>query len=564
MELQKDFILQSIRAQYSNTKPMGFVLLCSICSVATFQFQFFNDDRTYSKWVCLYVSILVITCFYVFEGFKKKSFKKVTMPKIEVLAICLYVIFISYVSARGLKIENSLALFSALYLYVIFRNYKQSMTHALFYGGLIVSGIFSIVYSIYALLNGETVLRGTYENGNALCLVLVFAMISLNKIIEVVNKNKSVFVVILIILYIAIIGTQSRTGMLSTLLCLCIIYQKKIFYYILAICIMLFVFTSFKKDSSLGRAFIYKTTLSMLNSSRHAVLGYGEDGFRHYYMMQQSVELQKKDQQTKQKADNIQHPLSDILLLCFNYGIIAVILIMTVLFLLLSRVKLTRWNLCFICSIFIFSLFNYPFNYPITWFISAYVLASITNRAAYDCPCVNLYNTVVLFGGIVLYFSIPQIYYIYKWNKAICYARLGMYESALSIYKKVESKCIYNSEFCYNYASFLFQMNKFDDAFNYLGSCKINNYDTNMLCGDILSAQKKYKLALSHYVIAEQMCPNRFLPLLAQFEIYGKLGKYEMQSHIGTEILSKPIKVDSDKIKSIKKYVEQKMRNYEK
>ena len=89
--------------------------------------------------------------------------------------------------------------------------------------------------------------------------------------------------------------------------------------------------------------------------------------------------------------------------------------------------------------------------------------------------------------------------------------------------------------------------------------CNINNYDTQILTGDIYSALGNYPLAIEHYSYAEQMCPNRFLPLFAKFQVYEKLKDKNRLRYLGTKILSKSIKVPSYKINNIKQQVKIKL-----
>ena len=55
------------------------------------------------------------------------------------------------------------------------------------------------------------------------------------------------------------------------------------------------------------------------------------------------------------------------------------------------------------------------------------------------------------------------------------------------------------------------------------------------------------------------MCPNRFLPLFAKFQVYEKLKDKNRLRYLGTKILSKSIKVPSYKINNIKQQVKIKL-----
>lgn len=405
------------------------------------------------------------------------------------------------------------------------------------------------------ITNGESQIKGTYENSNALCILFVFsAIILLNK-----YSTHYIWKGLLALNIIAIICTFSRAGILAIILYFCCILRKKLVYCILLFGIVICVFTNFKKESLLGRAFIYETTISMLDTPKHIIFGYGHDGFRKYYMAHQANTLVKADISTRQRADNIQHPLNDFLLLTINYGIIATILVVCIIGLLLRHTKLEKWLQCYFCATIIFCMFGYPFNYPIAWVTLVYALAYANRQRSCQALAWAIGTISILSGIIISEVTFKRGNQIYSWNQAIRFSHFGMVEKAKKRYEQLEVKLADYPEFNYNYAYFLLNIGQKKKALRKISLCNINNYDTQILTGDIYSALGYYPLAIEHYTYAEQMCPNRFLPLFAKFQIYEKLKDKNRIRYLGTKILNKSIKVPSYKIDNIKQQVKIKL-----
>lgn len=529
---------------------ISFVVFCLICGIATLQLDSFIGDKTYPKWICLYLLVFTCTCHLTYKVIKRELF----LSKQEMLAFCLYMILIFYLWQRGANIETTMSVASTLSLYISFKKSSQVIHKSINYA-IIASSLFSIGYSLVMITNGESQIKGTYENSNALCYLLVYSAIILQ------NKHSTYYIWkgLLALNISAIISTSSRAGILAMILCFCCTLRKKLVYCIFLLGVVICVVTNFKKESSLGRAFIYETTVSMLDTPKHIILGYGHDGFRKYYMSHQANTLVKADISTRQRADNIQHPLNDFLLLTINYGIIATILVVCIIGILLRHTKLEKGLQCYFCATIIFCMFGYPFNYPITWVTFVYALA-YTNRQKGRQPLAWAIGTISIFSGIIISeVTFKRGRQFNSWNQAIRFSHFGMVEKAQKRYEQLEVKLADYPEFNYNYAYFLLKIGQKKRALSLISLCNINNYDTQILTGDIYSALGNYPLAIEHYSYAEQMCPNRFLPLFAKFQVYEKLKDKNRLRYLGTKILSKSIKVPSYKINNIKQQVKIKL-----
>lgn len=79
-----------------------------------------------------------------------------------------------------------------------------------------------------------------------------------------------------------------------------------------------------------------------------------------------------------------------------------------------------------------------------------------------------------------------------------------------------------------------------------------NDYDIQLLMGDNYTVLKELDNAIGAYVRASQMCPNRFTPLYNIFRIYVSQRDYENANKVATELVNKPVKVDSYDVIKIK------------
>ena len=71
---------------------ISFVVFCLICGIATLLLDSFIGDKTYPKWICLYLLVFTCTCHLTYKVIKRELF----LSKQEMLAFCLYMILIVY------------------------------------------------------------------------------------------------------------------------------------------------------------------------------------------------------------------------------------------------------------------------------------------------------------------------------------------------------------------------------------------------------------------------------------------------------------------------------------
>lgn len=85
------------------------------------------------------------------------------------------------------------------------------------------------------------------------------------------------------------------------------------------------------------------------------------------------------------------------------------------------------------------------------------------------------------------------------------------------------------------------------------GINRLNDTDVQMLLADNYLKMENYRDAEDSFLLASQMCPNRFLPLYNLVKLYEQTGRQTEALRLAAEIVRKPVKVPSYTIEKIKK-----------
>ena len=89
----------------------------------------------------------------------------------------------------------------------------------------------------------------------------------------------------------------------------------------------------------------------------------------------------------------------------------------------------------------------------------------------------------------------------------------------------------------------------------------LNDYDIQMLKADNYKNMNDYHLAEKCYLLASQMCPNRFIPLYELVNIYDSTGRSDKALKLAKIIVNKPVKIPSGVIAAIKMKMEERIKN---
>ena len=365
--------------------------------------------------------------------------------------------------------------------------------------------------------------------------------------------------------------TQSRTGLiclaLYALLCVCAVIHRRIskgivrwvLYAVLLAAVSAGTFTyisSHKTDSTSGRAFILGRSWELVKE--HPIIGHGHRGFEREYMLRQADFFREHpDSEYAVLADEIRHPLNEFLYVWVNYGVAAPVAL-----LLLLLLPLWRWLrgdrqmapfLLPMTALLVFSFFSYPFYYPIAWLtVGVSVLYAI--RRALNCwqqrkvfPYLLLVLSLTVIG-----FTMNDAVHEHGWYRA--YRHSFREDSALMEYEDLYPYFRRNHVFLYSYAMASFKRKDLDRAKVVIDECGPlwSGYNRELLAGDICYYMEEYPDAITHYEMAQAMCPVRFAPLEGLYKVYDAIGDENPRKKVADQIATKQIKVNSLDIMRIK------------
>ena len=386
------------------------------------------------------------------------------------------------------------------------------------------------------------------------------------------------FCVIIMILAVA----RSRVGILAAgvVMVLWVIHANnnvragRIVASILAVLVIAaVVYMSFhKRGSNSGRALILGVCWDMFKDA--PLFGHGLHGFRSQYMLYQEDYLERCTSRVlPMLADNTTHPLNEYALVAVNFGLagIAVLLsgiAITIIHYFRNRGDESFVGMMVLAGISVLSLFSYPFRYPLT------VLGLL-------CALVLVYKnvllgltrtTIIVLRSITATLSVLGLFLIITWTGyQIKWGRLSESSdngndtnAVIEGYSSLYPKLRYDPYFLYNYAYVLSEYGDCKEAGQMAAESfdLMPNYDTVLLIADNAKECGDADMAEEYYRLASRMCPVRFVPLYGLFCLYKDLNRTDDMLEIGQTILSKPVKINSYEIRTIRSYVKQTLMNY--
>ena len=421
-----------------------------------------------------------------------------------------------------------------------------------------------------------SVITGTFDNpaGLALyvCLCLPFAAMLIHGGNKCWQRTAGI---VLTVLFIAILFiSKSRTGLISAgiIIAMALLSSKSRIFKNTATKIALTVgiiiaiggyVTTQKHDSTSGRRFILERTWELICEA--PLTGHGRGGFNREYMKRQAdFFMNNPDSKYAMLADEVRHPLNEFAKVWVEYGVLAPLLLLAlivapiILFWKKSELHYRAMSMSMM-TIFVFSCFSYPFNYPATWvmMIMGYVqLLSPLIATSRAFMKKHLIKGVFLLTSILLLTVLFKKYSNErKWYRASQYAIHGRFEEVAPLYEEIKI-CYYdNPYFLYNYTAELYHAGLFGDAIKTAKECRKywSGYNLELLTGDIYRKQGKYDNAIRNYRTASHMCPSRFAPLEGLYYSYLSKGDTAKAKDISKTISTKKMKVVSADALRIKK-----------
>lgn len=261
-------------------------------------------------------------------------------------------------------------------------------------------------------------------------------------------------------------------------------------------------------------------------------------------------------------ADNIRHPLSDVLLLTVNYGLVATLLCGTcfigiAVFAVKRDAYTAKSGLLLLSCVLMLCLFSYPLRYPFTWLMIAYALLLVlTPKEGY----MRLHVAFPLIFSCIMAIVVTKHYILEReWGRLTAMAEQGVTPTVMKGYTKLHPLLQSNPLFLYNEAAVFEEGGDERTALRLSQTCRKNlaDYDLQLLFGDIYLALNRVDEALRAYKTAEWMIPSRIMPLYAQYLVYQKKGDKVRLDSLRKVILKFVPKVSNETVMFIKKQVEE-------
>lgn len=442
--------------------------------------------------------------------------------------------------------------------------------------------IICFVLAIYGILqyfglfpsHTEYMITGSYDNpagfAASLCVGLPFAGFLLAK----GNKKHIRYAgwAVAVIIIIAVALSYSRAGIVS-IAAVCTLFlfqklkQKRIWKCLLSVVISSLLVSCYwiKKDSADGRLLIWQCGIDMVKDAPW--VGHGIGSFEAHYMDYQANHFRQHEHgRFSMLADNVKQPFNEYLTVLLNFGIIGLLVLLTLIGTLFCCYKNKpdtekRIALYVLISIGTFSLFSYPFTYPFVWIASFFSIFIITREyiQRYLLAIPPIKNVLCI---SVLVCSLTGIYKLVKriqaemtWNTVAMCDMFQAREAALHTYATLESKLGDNPYFLYNYAVVLFENKQYEKSLQVAMKCRKYwaDYDLELILGENYQRLHQPALAGKYYHSASMMCPSRFLPLYKQFHLYKETGEDKQALTVAEAIINKPIKIETHTIRMIKR-----------
>lgn len=550
------------------------------------------------------VFISIASCFLIQKS--KLHFK---LSFIDLLITCYFVYFIInlFINIDSFNIFKFITLLLLLNIYILIRRVFYKETSIIrFINILMLVGFIEIVSAFLQLfelipnLQPNMPFGGSFANPAPFsifiaCIVpLVFYMLLNNtKKITVIVILQYLFIILAVtIIYISKIRSSWIALVIGLGFIINIKYSiiskfkglKKTFKTSLILLLVFFLFFSaynlflLKKDSALGRIFIWKNTIELIKE--HPLIGIGPGNFVANYNKSQSDYFCNKPYTEKEYllADEIKMAYNDILQITSEIGLIGLVLFIGILFFcfrIVFKYNLDNKNqLLVIFSILLVILIAGISSYPLTiikiQFLFFILIALISEYSPdYIKISFKLSKKLILILKpviLVLVFSFlfiiyKQHSYLLKWKECIQKYEKGDISTAIIQLSDLDQKLFYHNKFKYNYTSMLISTRNLQNVESKFQELDKYYYDYNymLMKANYYFLINNYIESEEYYVKALKIVPSRFIPRHQLMICYIRMNNNSKAINIAHEILDMPIKVYDKRVEFIqnnaKKYL---------
>jgi len=326
---------------------------------------------------------------------------------------------------------------------------------------------------------------------------------------------------------------------------------------------LLVVLYFLKKDSADGRLLIWQCSARMI--ADRSLLGHGAGGFQLEYMIYQADYFRNHPASSyAMLADIVKHPFNEFVLLLVEHGLVGALLVGLFVYLLIREYRKNKnqetfYAMLCLSGIAVFACFSYPLGYPFVRLIVVFSAALIMQKepTVWQSPqrVTAVLKPVVLVVCVgLLALTCKMFYNEYYWNTIAQQSLAGETRRVLPEYARLYPWMNRNGLFLYNYAAELNYIGEWKKSNELMTECSklYNDNDIQLILADNYQQMKQYAEAEKHLKMAYDMIPNRFIPLYRLAKLYQQQGKNGQACKLAEIITTKPEKVSSMDVISIK------------
>ena len=322
-----------------------------------------------------------------------------------------------------------------------------------------------------------------------------------------------------------------------------------------------------KSDSANGRMFVWQICMDLIKG--HPLFGWGPGGFvKHYMDTQAAYFSMHPDSPYVMLADNVTHPFNEYIKLTVNFGLVGLVASFSVLAIIVKRflklrddIKVT--GLAVVTSVFVMCQFSYPFHYAAVWFIMAIAILPALFKERKENDGIEILNAsrclLPMLFSVLLVVVLRMSYLDLKWAAISKRSLAGYTERMLPYYESMKQPMRHNPLFLYNYAAELNYIGRYEESLTITEECiqGWKDYDVQILLADNLEKTGQFEEAINAYHHASNMIPCRFEPLENMMRLYWIHGDTLRAQKKAEEIIYKPVKISSYRVRRIKDHAQQ-------
>lgn len=539
---------------------MFMVVLCA-------QFYLFPsliNDIEASNYFALVFSAIGLSALALPLAIKGKI--RVGWGDIAVVGFFIYIVVNSYFndSLNSKEFKMATAYFSIFFaLKLIGEKYPNFVKHATIV--IMLAGCYQSILVLLQLYgfnysnHNRFAVTGSFYNPGPCGIFLASALVLAVAAIKNCQVKRSVLYITayftLLLTLLALFPTLSRAGWIGAAVAIALLYQKTIRGYfksklmriVLAAIVLIVVAGVYimKKDSADGRLFMWRNAISAFWELPITGVGvgnfaqsYSNAQYQYFFANNVLTQENKNIDMAGVPTSVFSEPLSLALML----GVVGVLFVGFICY--KKAVSSTMFYVAL--SIFVASLFSYPFYIPVIGVVFVFAMASIQEKRQFYIPA-YLYIPLLLLP-LLNYGAFKEMEANSKWKSiSKFYYSLKSYDTVCSVYPKLLPYFEKNYQFMFEYGHSLNKMELYEDSNEVL--LKGVRYSTDPIFWTIIGNNYmnlgQYIKSEEAYLRAYYQCPSRLHPIYMLTKLFSVVPDREKTLYYGKIVLNKAPKIES-------------------